>query len=87
MGSGRVVQRIQVRATSTQTAAPTIHVEEGRATLRSATHGASIGFRLEGRAWQLYSGPVSVRPGQRIEAKALRYGWEESAVASTRVAP
>lgn len=70
-----------------QTATPTIQVKEGRATLRSATHGASIGFRLEGSEWQLYSGPVPVSPGQRLEAKAVRYGWEESALASTRVVP
>ncbi len=69
-----------------QTAAPTVHIEEGRATLRSATPGASIGFRLEGGAWQIYRAPVAVRRGQQMEAKALRYGWEESDVVSTRVA-
>ncbi len=69
-----------------ETAMPTLHVEEGRATLRCATRDASIGFRLEGGDWELYRGPVPVRPGQHIEAKALRYGWEESAVVSQRVA-
>ncbi|MDP6979980.1 MAG: sulfatase [Myxococcota bacterium] len=70
-----------------ETAAPTIQIEAGRATMSCATAGASIGFRLAGGDWRVYRGPVPVRSGQRVEAKALRYGWEESAVASARVAP
>ena len=62
------------------TAAPEIAVAAGRVTLRSATAGASLGYRLDGEAWRLYTTPVEVAGAARIEAKAVRYGWRESEV-------
>lgn len=48
--------------------------------LASATEGASIGYRFAGEArWRLYTGPFNAETGQRIEAKAIRYGFKESA--------
>jgi hypothetical protein len=68
------------------TAAPESVIADGRLTLRSATAGASLGYRVDGGAWQLYTGPFALEPGARIEAKAVRYGWaeSESAEASAR---
>jgi arylsulfatase A-like enzyme len=60
------------------TAAPEIVSAGGRVTLRSATPGASLGQRIDGGAWQFYTGPFAAEPGSRIEAKAVRYGWAES---------
>ncbi len=68
-----------------ETAAPVVRVTNGLAELRSATPGASIGYRVDGGAdgrWELYVRPVPVTPGQRIEAKAIRYGYKESVVTS-----
>ena len=48
--------------------------------LRCATEGASIGYRLDGADWQLYTGPLRLESGTRVEAKAVRYGWAESDV-------
>lgn len=53
--------------------------------LRSATQGASIGYRMVtdrdgSEQWALYSGPVSLPQGVALEAKAIRYGYAESAV-------
>jgi arylsulfatase A-like enzyme len=68
------------------TTAPTIVFREGQLFLSSVTDGASIGYRREGGEWQLYSGPVDIIAGTEIEAKAVRYGWDESAL-SEKTAP
>ena len=44
----------------------------------SASEGASIGYRADGAPWRLYVEPVVVE-AQRLEVKAVRYGWRESA--------
>jgi arylsulfatase A-like enzyme len=63
------------------TARPEITIQDGAATLRSATPGASLGYRVGGGGWRLYSEPFAVEAGARLEAKAVRYGWAESDVA------
>jgi arylsulfatase A-like enzyme len=63
-----------------RTATPVIEGDRSTLSLRSPTPGASLGVRIGGEAWQLYRGPFAVPPGVRVEAKAVRYGWEESEV-------
>jgi arylsulfatase A-like enzyme len=49
--------------------------------LSSATPGASIGYRRKGASsWSLYVAPIRAGADEEIEAKAVRYGWKESAV-------
>ena len=71
------------------TSAPSVRVAptaagEWRVALDSATPGASIGFRRNGRGavseWDLYRGPFVAVLGDAIEAKAIRYGYGESDV-------
>ena len=71
------------------TAAPeaTASVDEGgtrRVSLRCKTPGASIGYRISGSVagehWHLYTGPVMLPADAAMEAKAIRYGYKESAV-------
>jgi arylsulfatase A-like enzyme len=62
------------------TAAPRGELLDGRLYLAGTTSGASLGYRVDGGAWRLYTSPVPVRPGSVIEARAVRYGWEESDV-------
>lgn len=55
--------------------------------LRSRTQGASIGYRIvtdrsDSERWALYTGPVSLPEGVALQAKAIRYGFAESAVAN-----
>lgn len=53
-------------------------------TLSSETPGASIGYRFTGGEtgrWELYTTPFEWPSGTDIEAKAVRYGYAESAVA------
>jgi N-sulfoglucosamine sulfohydrolase len=53
--------------------------------IKSPTIGASIGYRVDAGRWQLYKGPVAIEGGSVIEAKAVRYGFAESIVASKQV--
>jgi hypothetical protein len=51
--------------------------------LESATAGASIGYRLNDEPrWRLYTAPFPAVAGARVEAKAIRYGFKESDVAT-----
>jgi hypothetical protein len=59
------------------TAAPAIRVAKGQVTLECETPGASLGYRIEDGAWRLYTRPFTAA-GSTIEAKAVRYGWQES---------
>jgi uncharacterized sulfatase len=57
--------------------------DDGRTmlTLHSTTPGASIGYRVKGetgRDWKLYNGPLTVKPGEVLVAKACRIGFHDS---------
>ena len=45
----------------------------------SAVHD-SVGYRVNGGAWNLYSKPLSLPKNAILEAKSVRYGWAESPV-------
>jgi hypothetical protein len=50
------------------------------------TQGASIGYTIDvgpTPKWRLYTGPISVSGPMTLRAKAIRYGYKESA--ETRV--
>ena len=71
------------------TIAPSVVLTDAGVALTSDTVGASIGYRLNGvetdRPWLVYAAPVVVPVGAVLEAKAVRYGYAESAIA--RYAP
>lgn len=68
--------------TQPRTAKPVIARNGAGVTLSSETKGASIGYRLKGeQGWRLYTTPFDARVAS-IEAKAIRYGFVESEVAS-----
>jgi hypothetical protein len=58
---------------------------ERRIRVRSATPGASLEIRVDGGRWQLYREPLALRPGSRVEARAVRYGWAGSAISTHAV--
>ena len=66
------------------TRAPTLQqTSAGTVRLESATAGASIGYRLNDEPrWRLYTAPFPAVAGARVEAKAIRYGFKESEVAT-----
>ena len=49
----------------------------------NASGGASIGYRTDEGRWRLYVKPVAVE-AQRLEVKAVRYGWRESSVVALK---
>jgi N-sulfoglucosamine sulfohydrolase len=67
-----------------QTQPPAFQVQDQRLLLSSATPGASIAYRVSGgdAPWVLYSGPIPWPASQQdpVEAKAVRYGYQESSV-------
>lgn len=65
------------------TAAPAVRVVGGEVEIASET-GASLGYRVDGGSWRLYSAPFEAPPGSTLEAKAVRYGWDESSVVQVR---
>ncbi len=67
------------------TEVPVLEVVAGRVSIRAANPGASIGYRLGEGRWKLYTGPFVVHPNERVTAKAVRYGWEESETRSLAV--
>jgi hypothetical protein len=63
------------------TSVPTAAVQAGRRVLASATPGAVILWRpKDAPLWKIYTGPLPATGD--IEAKAARYGFNDSAVAS-----
>ncbi len=60
------------------TLAPRVTQKNGLLTV-AADDNASIGYRVAEGDWQLYVEPVE-HENQRVEFKAVRYGWRESSV-------
>jgi arylsulfatase A-like enzyme len=79
-----MVARFEAAGSLGGTAAPAIELAEGRVHLTCATPGASLGYRVDGGSWQLYTGPFEA-PGRKVDAKAVRYGWDESATVRARI--
>jgi arylsulfatase A-like enzyme len=73
-----MVARFRPDGAEPVTPPPQVRVENGLAFVQSGTPGASLGYRIDGGRWRLYTQPLPVPQGARIEAKAVRYGWAES---------
>jgi hypothetical protein len=69
----------------TTTADPEIVISGSRATITCETDSASIAYRVgrppAGR-WLLHTGPIALKPGEAIEAKACRLGFKDSQTVS-----
>ncbi|MBS0295700.1 MAG: sulfatase-like hydrolase/transferase [Proteobacteria bacterium] len=60
---------------------PTSLLQGGRLMLASMTPGATILWRpKDGEPWRIYTTPVVVGPAQSLQAKTVRYGFDESSV-------
>lgn len=80
-----MVARFEREGSPGPTAAPTISVSRGKVALASETAGASLGYRVDRGPWRLYTGPFEAPVGSDVQAKAVRYGWDESAEVRIRV--
>ena len=62
---------------------PVIRVDKrGWAHIRSPSEGASIGYRINRGEWKVYRIPLRLQREDVLTAKAVRYGWRESATRS-----
>ena len=52
----------------------------GTASIVPSAENDSVGYRVDGDAWKLYSKPLSLPKNAILEAKSVRYGWAESPV-------
>ncbi len=77
-----MVARFQPGGERPVTPPPTGSVEDGQLILTAVEQGSSLGYRLNDGDWQLYTAPVVIEEAAMVEAKAVRYGWEESEVIS-----
>ena len=57
-------------------------LNDGIITLSCPTEGASIGYRVNNRAWKIYTKPLKVSDSEKIEFKAIRIGYKESSITS-----
>lgn len=60
------------------TPTPSVKIVKGSITIQSHVD-ASIGYRTPGGRWRLYTEPMP-QTNSAIEIKAVRYGWQESAI-------
>lgn len=63
-----------------ETSTPKASIVDGTLAIEESSEGGSIGYRLDGGSWQLYTGQIDVSKAKTIEVKAVRYGWKESDV-------
>ncbi|MGF1760945.1 sulfatase-like hydrolase/transferase [Photobacterium sagamiensis] len=56
-----------------------LNVWNGKVVITNDNPAASIGYRINGGAWQLYTRPIEITDDMNnIITKAIRYGWAES---------
>jgi len=82
-----MIARIQCDGRACVTPPPTLHPSKDCVEIRTTVRGASIGYRLGDGGWRLYTGcvPVEVPGAVTLTAKAVRYGWDESAEVAIEV--
>ena len=59
---------------------PSTSITDGKLVVEEPVEGSSVGYRVDGSLWHLYSGPTELSASDRVEVKAVRYGWTESDV-------
>jgi hypothetical protein len=62
---------------------PTLSVTSGTLTLTPAAAEHSLEYCVDNGRWQLYTGPAKLSTTGSIDARAVRYGWEESEIVSS----
>jgi N-sulfoglucosamine sulfohydrolase len=73
-----MVARFQPGGERGRTPSPLIQLSDGLVTLRPAGPGHSLEYRLDDGRWQVYLAPFDAPAKAALEARAVRYGWEES---------
>jgi N-sulfoglucosamine sulfohydrolase len=63
-----------------QTPPPTATLTNGRLVAGYEADTTSIGYRVNGGHWSLYSQPLDIGKDATIDLRAVRYGWEASEI-------
>ncbi len=72
-----MVTQFQPSGKTPVTPAPELSVVDGQLVM-TGIEGASVGYKVNDGAWQLYTSPIPYSLDGKITVKAVRYGWEES---------
>ncbi len=59
---------------------PSVHRTSNAQLELVGSAGASVGYRINEGPWQVYKVPFTVTKHEKVEVKAIRYGWQESPV-------
>ncbi|MCK5774939.1 MAG: chitobiase/beta-hexosaminidase C-terminal domain-containing protein, partial [Bacteroidales bacterium] len=65
-----------------KTASVNSKIVNNKLELSCETEGASIGYKIDGGKWQLYTEPLEVIENSKLEFKAIRIGFKESEIGS-----
>jgi arylsulfatase A-like enzyme len=80
MPEAELAQRMWPGGVQPVTEPPSIKASKnGLLVITASTPGSSIGYRIGDGPWLLYHEPIALEPGTRVTAKAVRYGFTESA--------
>lgn len=77
----RMAQRFWPQGKQPRTDSPVFEMHGNHLAISSRSEGASIGYRINGGPWRLYTESLTLNAGDKVETKAIRYGWQESPVA------
>ncbi len=77
MPESEMVNQFQPNGKTPITPKPTMVIKDGLVEIKTE-NGASIGYKIDKGIWQLYHRPFKINNFKSIQAKAVRYGWEES---------
>ena len=77
-----MVERFEPGGKQRTTPPPVPELAGGAVVIRPAGPGHSLEYRRNKGPWQLYVAPLDVQGAQKIEARAVRYGWKESEIVS-----
>lgn len=80
MPEAEMAQRYWPNAQQPVTPLPAIAFNhtQSQLSIYSDTEGASIGYQINDGPWLIYTKPLQVSSGDRVVAKAVRYGWRAS---------
>lgn len=81
----KLVEGMLCNGKACATPPPDFQRRNGRIEIHSEVASASIGYRLDDGPWRLYTQPIPNSGGRRLEARAVRYGWDESEVVAFSV--
>jgi N-sulfoglucosamine sulfohydrolase len=77
-----MVARFEPEGERQVTPVPEVLVKGETLHITAAAWGHSLEYRINGGPWRLYTYPVLIDGGSEVEARAVRYGWEESEIVS-----